>query len=121
MLGRYRAFESDAVRLGELIAVSMLDEVEPLLLLERGLEILGPAQQASLTLLADPSLEYGLDEHRAMALDQRFDLVLARVRTQHLGSREADELQHSAAVEHARHLHVCAPSSAPPAPHPRSR
>src|SRR5260370_1233309 len=87
MLGRHRALESDAVRLGELVAMAMLDEVKPLLLLERGLEILGPAQQASLTLLADPSLEYGLDEHRAMALDEPLDLILARIRPQDLGSR----------------------------------
>jgi hypothetical protein len=113
MLGRHRALESDAVRLGELVAMAMLDEVKPLLLLERGLEILGPAQQASLTLLADPSLEYGLDEHRAMALDEPLDLILARIRPQDLGSREADESQHSAAVEHARDLHVRAPSFIP--------
>src|SRR6476620_11541639 len=113
MLGRHRALESDAVRLGELVAMAMLDEVKPLLLLERGLEILGPAQQASLTLLADPSLEYGLDEHRAMALDEPLDLILARIRPQDLGSREADEPQHSAAVEHARDLHVRAPSFIP--------
>ena len=113
MLGRHRALEGDAVRLGELVAMAMLDEVKPLLLLERGLEILGPAQQASLTLLADPSLEYGLDEHRAMALDEPLDLILARIRPQDLGSREADEPQHSAAVEHARDLHVRAPSFIP--------
>ena len=110
MLGRHCALEGDAVRLGELVAMAMLDEVKPLLFLERGLEILGPAQQACLTLLADPSLEYGLDEHRAMALDERLDLILARIRPKHLGSREADEPQHSAAVEHARNLHVRAPS-----------
>src|SRR5260370_8915534 len=91
----------------------MLDEVEPLLLLERGLEILGPAQQACLALLAHSALEYGLDEHRAMALDQRFDLVLARVRTQHLGGREADELHHSATVNHPRHFNLSAPSPPP--------
>src|SRR6266540_4709075 len=109
MLGRHRTLESDAVRLGKLIAVAMLDEVEPLLLLERGLEVLGPTQQTCLALLADAPLEYGLDEHRAMALDQRLDVFFARVRPQHLGHRKADELQHPATIEHARDLHGLRP------------
>src|SRR5437870_2748787 len=90
------------------MAVTVLDEVEPLLLLERGLQVLGTAQQARLAFLADAPFEDGFDEHRAVALDERLDLLFARIRSQHLGRRKADELQHPGAIQHACDLHVCA-------------
>jgi hypothetical protein len=83
VLGRDRGLERDAVRLGELVAVTVFDEVEALLLLERGLQVLRAAQQAGFALLADAALEHRFDEDLAMAVDQRLDRLFARVGTQH--------------------------------------
>jgi hypothetical protein len=41
-------------------------------------------REARLALLADAALEQRLDEYRAVAVDQRLDLLLARVRAEHL-------------------------------------
>ena len=75
-----RAFEGHAIRLGGLVAVPMLDEIEALFFLERGLEILGSPQQAGFALLADTPLEHRLHEYRAVTLDQCLDFLLAGVR-----------------------------------------
>ena len=93
MLGGNRAFEGHAVGLRDLVAVTVLDEVETLLFLERRLEILGAAEKPGLALLAHPALEHRLDEHRAVPLDQRLDLFLAGVGTEHFGCGKAGELQ----------------------------
>src|SRR5207253_1116649 len=84
-----RAFEGHAIRLGGLVAVPMLDEIEALFFLERGLEILGAPQQAGFALLADTSLEHRLHEYRAVTLDQCLDFLLAGVRAQHFRCGEA--------------------------------
>jgi hypothetical protein len=83
----------------------VLDEVEALFLLERCLQVGGASDQAALALLADPALEDRLDEHRAAALDQGLDLVLARFGAEHLGRREVDEPQQLRAVQHSGQLH----------------
>ncbi len=106
VLRRHRALEGDAVRLGRLIAVTVLDEVQPLLLLERGLQVARAAEEPGLALLADATLEQRLDEHRAVAIDQRLDLLLARVRAEHLRDGKAGKAEELGAVQHACDLHV---------------
>jgi hypothetical protein len=83
----------------------VLHEVEPLLLLERGLQVGGPTKEPGLAFLADPTLEHRLDEHAAIAVDQCPDFVLAGIGAEHLRSWEPGELQELGSVEHARDLH----------------
>jgi hypothetical protein len=93
VLRGHGAFERHAVGLGHLVAVAMLDEVEPLLFLQRRFQIRSPAEETGLALLADATFEDRLDEHRAVAVDQRFDFVFGGTRTEHLGGGKLDELQ----------------------------
>ena len=88
MLGRHRGFERDPVGLGHGVADPMLDEVEPFLLLQRGLQIRRPAEQPGFAFLADAALEHRLDEDAAVAVDQRPDLFLAGVGAEHFRRRE---------------------------------
>ena len=105
VLRRYPGFEGDAIGLGHGAADPVLDEVQALLFPERGRQIRCPAHQPRLAFFADPSFEDRLDEHRATALDQRPNLLLARARFEHLGGRKADEAQQLRTVEHAGDLH----------------
>src|SRR5262249_34823603 len=111
VLGRHRALEGDPVGLGGDMADAVLDEIESLLLLERGSQILGAAEQPRLALLADAALEDRLHEDRAMAVDERLDLLLAGIGAEPLRSREPGELQQLCAVQHARDLHRVLASS----------
>ena len=105
VLGRHRGLEGHAVGLGDDVADPMLDEIEPLLLLQRGLEVGRAPEQAGLALLADAALEHRLDEHRAVAVDQALDLVFAGVGAENFRRRKARELQQLGAVKHACDLH----------------
>ena len=62
VLGRHAGFEGHAIGLGRLVADAVLGEVQPLLFLERGLQVVRAAEQARLALLADAALEHRLDE-----------------------------------------------------------
>ena len=55
MLCRDTTLEGDAVRLGDGIAVAVFDEVEPLFLPQRSLEVRGLADQTRLPLFANAS------------------------------------------------------------------
>ena len=105
VLRRHCAFECHTVRLGELVAVAVLDEVKPFLFLQRCLQILRATEQSRLAFLAHAALEYRLDEDRAVTLDERLDLLFAGVWSQHFGRWKAGELQQFRAVEHACNLH----------------
>jgi hypothetical protein len=83
----------------------MLDEVEALLLLQRCLQVRGASDQARFAFLADAALEHGFHENRAVAFDQGFDLLLARVGAEHLRRGEAYEVEKSGSVQHAGDLH----------------
>jgi len=115
VVGRHAGLEGDAVGLGAGVAVAVFGEVQALLLGKRGLEIAGPADQIGLALLADAAAEQRLDEDQAVAADQVLDLVLARVRPQHLRGRESDMAEQPRSVEHAGQLHRKAPSRPAPA------
>ena len=105
VLRRHARLEGHALRLGDHVADAVLGEEQPLLLLQRGLEVLGPAEQARLALLADAALEDRLQEDHAVALDQRLDLGLGGLGAEHLRAREAHEAKQLRAVEHASQLH----------------
>ena len=111
MLGRHRAFERDAVGFGDCVADAMLDEVEALLLLERGLQVGGAADQPGLTLFPDPAFEDGFYKHRPVLLDEGLDVLFAGVRAEHFGARIPGKLQEFCAVEHAGDFHGVLSSS----------
>ena len=77
------------LRLGDLVAVAVLAEVQALLLGERGLQVGGAADQTGLALLAHAALEHRLDEHLPVLGDQRLDLRLACVGAEDLRCRES--------------------------------
>jgi hypothetical protein len=60
VLGRDSALERDAIGLRDCISVPMLDEIQPLLLSQRGLEVRRLADQAGVALLADTATKSGL-------------------------------------------------------------
>lgn len=105
MLGRYSALESHAVGLGDRISVPVFDKIQPLLLLERRLEIGRLADEAGLALLADAASEQRLDEDELVPIDQALDLVFGRTRTQDLGRRKLDMLEQSSSIQHSGDLH----------------
>src|SRR4051794_24264980 len=106
VLRRHGPLERDPVRLRHLVAMAMLDEVQTLLLGERAAQILGAPDQARLSLLADATLEYRLDEYRAVPIDQRLDLLFTGIRPEDFRARKAGELEKLRAVQHARDLHA---------------
>jgi hypothetical protein len=71
----------------------VLDEIEPLLLRESGLQVGGAAEEAGFALLADAALEHRLDEHAAVAVDERPDLFLTGIGAENLRGRESGELE----------------------------
>ena len=83
----------------------VLDEVEPLLLLQRGFEIARLADQPGLALLADAALEHRLYEDELVAIDQPLDLVFRRGGAKHFGGGKIDMLEELRAVEHSGDLH----------------
>ncbi len=105
VLGRHARLEGHAVRLGAGIAVAMLDEIKPLLLLQCGLEIARLADQPGLALLADAALEHRLDEDQLVAIDQPLDLVFRCGWAEHFGGGKIDMLEELRAVEHSGDLH----------------
>ena len=105
VVGRHRRLEGDALGLGGDVAVGVLDEVEPLALGQGRLEVLGPADQAGLALLADRTFEDRLDEHHAVPVEHRLDLGLGGIGPEHVGHREVHEAQELGAVEQAAELH----------------
>ncbi len=80
MLCRYAAFEGDALRLGEDVIDAVLGEVEPLLLLQRGLQVFRAPDEARFALLADAATKIRLDRNLAAFVDERFDFCVARFR-----------------------------------------
>jgi len=58
-------------RSGDLVSVAMLDEIQPLLFLERRLEVLRATEKSCLAFLANTTLEHRLDEDRPVTLDRR--------------------------------------------------
>src|SRR5690242_4135889 len=104
-LGWDTAFEGNAICLGDRIAVTMFDEVQPLFLLQRSLEVGGFANQARLSLLTNAAAKQWLDEDKLVAVDQPLDLVLRRVRPQHLASGKLDIVEQSRAIQHSGNLH----------------
>ena len=109
VLGRHGALEGHPVGLGHDGSDPVLDEVEPLLLLERRLQVGGPTEQPGLALLADAALEHRLDEDAAVAVDERPDLFLAGVGAEDLRGREPGELKQLGSMEHACDLHLYPP------------
>ena len=105
VLGRDAALEGDAIGLGDRIAVPMLDEIQPFLFLQRGLEVRRLADQAGLALLADAAAKQRLDEDELMPVDQALNLILGRARPQNLGSGELDIVEQSRPVQHSGDLH----------------
>ncbi len=93
MLGRHARLEGHPIGLGSGVAVPVLDEIEPLLLLQRGLEVARLADQPGLAFLADAALEHRLDENQLVSIDQALNLVFRCARTEHLGGREIDMLE----------------------------
>jgi hypothetical protein len=81
------------------------DDGAPPLLAQSRLQVVGAAEQARLTLVADAILERRRDENRAVAADETPDPFVTRVRSRNLGRREACETQELGAVQHARDLH----------------
>ena len=92
MLGRHAVLEGDAVRLGAGIAEAVLDEIEPLLLLQRGLEVARLADQPGLAFLADAALEHRLDKNQLVSIDQALNFVFRCAGTENFGGREIDML-----------------------------
>jgi hypothetical protein len=87
------------------VADRVLGEVEPFLFRQRGLQVLGAAEQAGLALLADTALEHGLDEDQPVLVDEGLDLFLAGPGPQDLGGGEAHEFEQARAVPQACDLH----------------
>jgi hypothetical protein len=109
VLGGDAALESDAVGLGPRVAVLMLDEIKPLLLLERGLEVARAADQAGLALLADAAAKYRLYKNELMAVDEALDLVLCRLRSEHFGCGKVHVLEQRRPIKHTGDVHGRAP------------
>ncbi len=120
VLGRHARLEGHSIGLGAGVAVAVLDEIEPLLLLQRRLEIARLADQPGLALLADAALEHRLDEDQLVAVDQALDLVLRRAGPEHFGGREIDMLEKLRAVQHSGDLHDNLTSVKGPFSRPRS-
>src|SRR5262245_65137153 len=109
VLGGDSALESDAIGLGPRIAVLVLDEIKPLLLLERGLEVARTADQAGLALLADAAAKYRLYENELMAIDEVLDLILCRLRSEYFGCGKVHVLEQRRPIKHAGDVHGHAP------------
>ncbi len=109
MLGRHGALEGDALGFRDRIAVAMLGEVKALLLLQRGLQVLGAADEPSLALFAHAAAENRLHKNFTTRGQQFLYLVFASLRSQHVGSRKVDKLQEPRTVEHASNVHSVSP------------
>ena len=105
VLGGDAALERDAIGLGDRIAVPMLDEIQPFLLFQRGLEVGRLADQAGLALLADAAAKQRLDEDQLVPVDQALNLILGCARPQNLGSGELDMFEQPRSVQHSGDLH----------------
>ena len=103
---RHTAFKGHAIGLGQGIAMTMLGEIEPFLLGQRGLEIACPADQAGLGLLAHAALEDGLDEDLPVAVYQRLDFVFRCARPENVGGGKIDIFQKLGSVKHSGNLHA---------------
>src|SRR5262249_28051832 len=109
VLGGDTALESDSVRLGPRVAVLVFDEVKPLLLFERGLEVARAADQAGLALLADAAAKYRLYENELMAVDEALDLLLCSLRSEHFGCGKVHVLEQRRTIKHSGNVHDSLP------------
>ena len=84
----------------------MLDEVQPFLFPQRGLEVARPADQTGLALLADAAPKQRLDEDELVAVDQALDLVLRCAGSEHFGGGEIHMLEKLRTIQHPGNLHL---------------
>lgn len=71
----------------------MRDEIEPLLFLQRSLQVAALADQTGFSLLADTTPEQLLDENFPVAIDRVLNLVLRCAGTDHFSGGEIDVLE----------------------------
>ena len=105
VLCRNSSLEGHSVGLYRGVPERMLDEVKPLLFLEGGRDVLRPAYEAGLALLAYAALEDRLYKHLAASLDEVFYIVHARFRPEDLGVGVLDPPQELIAPVKACKLH----------------
>src|ERR1019366_2617817 len=104
-LGRNVNLEGDTLPLGGHVADAMLDKVQALFLCQSLLEVMSTPDQASLALLAHTPLEHRFNENRSTPLDQCLDLLLRRLRAEHVRGRKPHVLEKVRTVQHPGELH----------------
>src|SRR3954463_15207195 len=90
--------------------MTVLGEIETLLLLEGRFQIGCLPDQARLAFLADSAFEHRLDKDQLVAIDETLDLVLSRAGPQNFRRGEVDVLEKLRAVQHSCDLHLTSPS-----------
>jgi hypothetical protein len=101
----FAAFEGDAIRLGNGVAVPMLRKIQPLLFRQCCLDIACATDKSRLSLLADIALEDRLDENFAVAINQALNFIGGGARSEYVRHRELHVLEKARAVKQSRYLH----------------
>jgi PD-(D/E)XK nuclease superfamily len=113
VFGRHSALESHAVGLGHNISMTMLREIEALLLRQCCFQIARLADQAGLAFLADSAFEERLDEDQLVPVNETLDLVFRGTRTQNFGCWEVHMREQARSMQHASDVHSGLPKSVP--------